>query len=534
MFGGLSAIRCACFVLFALACSVATANPHTYVPGHRCYNSPDAYAKPFPDFGNSPVCYWKKVELDTRPPNSDLEVEKGVFSGDETIDSVARQSVQSVTLSYDGTTTYQTIDGIGASIVYFGNWITFHPNKGEIFDLLFTELKPSVLRIRNHYNSENEFQNSEELMSTDEEIVKAAQARLGNSIEVMMSSWSPPAELKKNEALKQGADKTQNTLKKWAGGWFYYNRFAKHWADSLSAYSARGIVPKWISPQNEPDFSTENFESCLFGEEESSDYPSYFTAFIRVARRMWWLNIDTTVIGPESSGYDSFLEDSSVGTWMQTVANHLYKAGDNYKEPGFYTNLESHLRNGRAAAEARGVSKIYMTEFANLVPHELEDPLDFARVVHMTLTLGNAAMYLNWDLMWGAGFDEGSLTLVENPFDTASWTTTAGYYTTGTFWWFSHFSRYIRPGSVRVECSLTGDTDDVLSLCFKGDGASFVVIVMNLSESEVSLDLQGLPSGATQTETSNLESNSRTIVSPIVDATARELAPKSIMTIYTV
>lgn len=38
--------------------------------------------------------------------------------------------------------------------------------------------------------------------------------------------------------------------------------------------------------------------------------------------------------------------------------------------------------------------RIFMTEFANLANHEYTDPMDLAKTIYKTLTIADAAMYL--------------------------------------------------------------------------------------------------------------------------------------------
>lgn len=145
----------------------------------------------------------------------------------------------------------QHMFGIGGSLAFFTNFITEHPNANLIYDAIFSELRPSVLRLRNSYDQPNQYLTAEQILDNDRKLVEAAYARLGdNKPQILMSSWTPPVALKKNGKLTGGGPDA--VLKKDASGQFIYKKFAQYWLDSLKEYGRLGIVPRWISIQNEP------------------------------------------------------------------------------------------------------------------------------------------------------------------------------------------------------------------------------------------------------------------------------------------
>ena len=69
----------------------------------------------------------------------------------------------------------------------------------------------------------------------------------------MVTSWGPPAYLKSNNDRGNGG-----TLKYTVSGsnvLFDYAGFAHWWNKSLDEYNENGIFPKYISIQNEPDWT---------------------------------------------------------------------------------------------------------------------------------------------------------------------------------------------------------------------------------------------------------------------------------------
>ena len=83
-------------------------------------------------------------------------------------------------------------------------------------------------------------------------------------MKIEMSSWSAPGNLKPSGSLNgyDGHSKSDKTLKKANGdayGAYAYTDFANWWKKSLEAYAAQGIVPDYVSLQNEPDMEA-NYE----------------------------------------------------------------------------------------------------------------------------------------------------------------------------------------------------------------------------------------------------------------------------------
>ena len=46
---------------------------------------------------------------------------------------------------------HQVIEGFGASIAWYENYVTAHPNKAELYDVMFKELDLDFLRLQNWY-----------------------------------------------------------------------------------------------------------------------------------------------------------------------------------------------------------------------------------------------------------------------------------------------------------------------------------------------------------------------------------------------
>lgn len=176
---------------------------------------------------------------------------------------------------------HQTMNGFGGACVYLEKWLTAHPNKEEIYDLIFKDLNPDILCIRN-------------------------------------SSWSPPAYLKKNGVLNGG------TLPQ-AEGEFVYDEFAWWWYDSIVAYTKIGISPTYISMQNDPDYENTALSKL---HEKLKDYPE--KPLIPAP--------EVTGAGADNFQYHVDTLDRSI---FDIYAYHLYNGGQRSDPDAFNTNLEA-------------------------------------------------------------------------------------------------------------------------------------------------------------------------------------------------
>ena len=164
---------------------------------------------------------------------------------------------------------HQTMEGFGAAGSWYEDWLTNHPLKSELYDILFGELGLDIYRVRNCYDQDY----YEDYMLRTSEIITEGELSLGRPIKVMMSSWSPPAYLKDNN------DTVGGTLRKDpCDGEFMYEEFAKWWYDSLVEWSSHDVNATYLNIQNEPDY-VGSWDTCLFLPTETEDAAGYNLAF---------------------------------------------------------------------------------------------------------------------------------------------------------------------------------------------------------------------------------------------------------------
>jgi glucuronoarabinoxylan endo-1,4-beta-xylanase len=364
---------------------------------------------------------------------------------------------QTATVSVNAGSKAQTITGFGAAIAYFDNWLTAHPNKADLYKLVFSDLNLQILRIRNVFGYTNS------TITDIQEIVQQGNLSLGHPVEVLMSSWSPPANLKANGITNGG------TLLN-VGGKFVYTDFAQWWYDSLLSYAQAGITPTYISMQNEPDYENAGWDTCILKNVESTTYPGYGVALSTLYTKLQLLANRPKILGPEVTGvgFNNFQNytNNLNRALLDGYAYHLYNGGDVNNPDSFNVNLNP-LKT--TYTDKPNI----MTEFSGGTWFQT------AWLMQNCLVSGNAAGYLYWDLIWGRPYGTGGLVSVENPWDKTTWTTTTGYLVNPHYYALKHFSKFISKGYSRVDAS-TANTNVRPSAFLSPDGAKLVAVILNV------------------------------------------------------
>jgi glucuronoarabinoxylan endo-1,4-beta-xylanase len=379
---------------------------------------------------------------------------------------VGAQSVHSVEVNVEET--HQTITGFGASLAYYEGWLPAHPNRAEIYDVIFKELSLDILRVRNAYGYDNN------MIGYVKQFASAAQNSLGHPIDIMVTSWGPPGYLKSNNDKGHGG-----TLRYHVNNGkveFDYAGFADWWNASLDNYNANGIYPKYISIQNEPDWEAD-YESCLLQPSEvvnnTDTIAGYNKALDAVYDTVKLRENPPLFLGPECVGIGYYAVENYVNpldlSKLHGIAYHHYHGA----ESGTVENDPFTSADYAKVADFHPEVPHFQTEYSHA------GWFTVAGMMFQSLTQGNATAWLYWDLAW----ENGGLVNLHFPWDRNRWTTTKGYNRTKDFYVFKHYSAFIHPGWKRIGTS--GDSELLKTASFlssTGDSATFVAI--NRSETD--------------------------------------------------
>jgi glucuronoarabinoxylan endo-1,4-beta-xylanase len=415
---------------------------------------------------------------------------------------------------------HQRLEGFGASIAWHLDRVAGNPAPG-LYETLFPELGLDILRLRNRYQR-SEVDDRD--LGQEVEILRRATQVLGHPPRILMSSWAPPAALKANGQERCRANK-DCTLRR-EGGRFVYEKFGDYWRDSLAHYATLGILPEWVSIENEPSFIPPDWEGCRFDPTESADYPGYDRALAAVHAKIAALPRPPKLLGPEVLGIhhgllERYLAPMNVDL-VDGIAHHLYEMGDDkiwdWRNPGpdsFVDEMQG------VAAAARG-KPLFQTEFSTQDDHGVDGGFETAWLIHHSLVEEGAVAFLYWDLVWQPS---GGLVSVSG----------RSYKIRDQYYALRHYARFTDPGYVRV--GARSDAAPVRASAFLSpDGAQLAVVVLNTGKApaDVRVDAGGFAparSAVTRTVFHPPRSETWTDLGPLAPGGSVPLPPRSVATV---
>jgi glucosylceramidase len=269
------------------------------------------------------------------------------------------------------------------------------------------------------------------------------------SIKIMGSPWSPPTWMKTNQNSKGGSLKPQ-----------YYDAYAKYFVKYVQAMATEGIVIDAITVQNEP-LHPGNNPSLLM---EASDQAIFIKNHLGPAFKA--NNITTKIIiydhNADRTDYPiSILNDLDAKKYIDGSAFHLY--GGNI---GDLSKVHT----------AHPDKNLYFTEQWVGSNEKFEDNLKWhTREIIIGATRNWCKTVLEWNLAANSNLEPhtdggcteclGALTIDGNTV-----TRNVAYYI------IAHASKFVRPGSTRVNSNYLSDLPNV---AFKAPNGDIIVIVLN-------------------------------------------------------
>lgn len=286
--------------------------------------------------------------------------------------------------------------------------------------------------------------------------IKRALETAGGNIKIYASPWSPPAWMKTNNDMLHGGKLKPEYSQTWAD---YFVKYVK-------AYEKEGI-PIWgLTVQNEA-MAVQVWESCIFTAEEERD-------FVR------------DYLGPTLK--ENGLSDLKLMIWDHNRGIMYQRAEVVYDDPeasqyvygmAFHYYVGDHYDNVRLVHDAFPDKKLIYTEAG--MNGEWETGVRVAKNIIMDLnnwtngwTYWNLLLDENRGPRHAGGLGGTSIVTVD--------TKTGELFFHPPFYFFGHFSRFIRPGAKRIAC--TSNSDDFLATAFINTDNEVAVVIQNISDEE--------------------------------------------------
>jgi len=282
---------------------------------------------------------------------------------------------------------------------------------------------------------------------TTDELATAQQA-VARGVSVWAAPWSPPAAWKSNDSLDQGGQ----LLPAYLGAW------ADRLASFVRAMADAGVPLVALSAQNEPGFAAD-WETCDW-------QPADLTAFVSgsLIPSLATAGLTIPIIAPETSDWNKFDRFANAIVADSLAVGHIHA-------------LATHSYGGAAhhvpAVDAAGVP-VWETEYSD--ENSATDPgmgsaLKVAAKIHVDLVTGNAAAWHYWWLNPSGPAGNGALTdgvnLTKRAFVLGNW------------------SRFVRPGFVRVEATQSPTANVLVSAFADLVTGRLVVVAVNASTADV-------------------------------------------------
>lgn len=385
---------------------------------------------------------------------------------------------------------YQTVEGIGGGIANYEQWYCQHPNKKELFDLVFKDLEISMIRIGNWYEKKVSNENPD-ILKQQKEIMDAATQRLGRrNFSVMMSNWLVTPDLI-DRPKEKGA-----TLKRNNEGNYMYKEFGEWCRMTLKAYQEADMAPDYLSMMNEPDGdNSAGTKICLGYGTDDSKKANYGKALEATYEALKDVSNRPKLIGPEVLGigygtFSNYYRDLNPDL-LDAAAFHCYHGGNisDYKDNDRYSSAHAFKTEFQNLARQVGNKSIMMTENCSYHPTVPADAVNIAHFISNSFRYANATVYLHWALLWGyADADElkkggDGCIAVEWPWSSSRWTTEKGYAVRSEFYGLKHFTKYVKPGWRRI--GVDYELKEVEAVAFQDpDEYQIAVVLINYSDQE--------------------------------------------------
>lgn len=388
------------------------------------------------------------------------------------------------TLNVDPGVTYQVISGFGGANQMWGTQFPNAADMQKAFGLGDDDLGLSIFRIRVPSNP-----------SEWSLIVDVTKEAILHGATVLASPWSPPPALKSNGSDVGGRLLEEN-----------FEAFANHLNDFIDFMASNGAPIDAISLQNEPDIQV-SYESCDWSSSTMRTFLKEYGGRINGVR----------IAAPESFNFNqaytnAILNDDEAAAHLDIVAGHIYGGG--------LAPFPVALEKGK---------EVWMTEYllnqnATNAWSELEEAVIWDETLQMLGTI-HEAMTHNWNAyVWWYLKRYYSFIGDGTQGTTSGEVLKRGYA-------FSHFSKFVRPGFVRVEAEFAYNAQVT---AYKGDGKTVVVLVNPTTTpiANIALTIDGTaPTSVTRYETTLTSNRTQTTIQAEEGNLVLTLAPKSVSTI---
>jgi glucuronoarabinoxylan endo-1,4-beta-xylanase len=298
-----------------------------------------------------------------------------------------------------------------------------------------------------------------------------AKLKAGGINTFIITSWSPPAWMKRNLSLdhKEQAiewENTDNILEP-----YYYDEFAESIAALVKAFKQKcDIDITAVGLQNEPFFNEPYPSAIISGERFAELIKITGDRFAEEGLGDVGFFMPEQVFGIGWGGYSNegylaaLKANQEADEYCDFFAVHGYDGSG--ITPGFpnYSNWAGLWEDVR---EGDNPKEMWMTE-TEIKYEGYESAMQFAGALHGSLWAGNISLWTNYNF--------GGVQLKKNE-------------PNSTYYASMNYFRFIHPGAIRLDSE--SDSPDILATAFENSDGEMVVVLINKSNSATATRLVG-------------------------------------------
>ncbi|MFZ4543170.1 MAG: glycoside hydrolase family 30 protein [Saprospiraceae bacterium] len=412
---------------------------------------------------------------------------------------------------------FQTITGFGGSFTESTAYLLYKlspANRKKILEAYFGEDGANYSLTRTHINScdfslkqyayamkEADFNLEHFSIQPDKEnhlieLISEAKSISKTGFNIIASPWTAPPWMKDN--------------KKWVGGKLlpeYYNCWALYYSKYIDAYKKEGIDIWGLTVVNEPHGNGNNWESMLFSPEEMTNFVQYHMGPVLEANgksKVKILGYDQNRAGLQE-WVDEMYKDKQTSKYYSGTAIHWYESTfEVFPQELQYAHKKApdkHLIQTEACVDSE-------------IPHWHDDAWywskeatdwgwDWAsekeKYLHPKYAPVNryATDIIGCLNNWVDGWVDWNMVLDRQggPNWFKNWCTAPvivdpekdEVYFTPLYYTMAHFSKFIRPGAVKIACKI--ENESVIATAAKNPDGNIAVVIFNPTDEKYTIEI---------------------------------------------
>lgn len=394
-----------------------------------------------------------------------------------------------------------------------------------------------------------------------------AQAAKQRGVEnLLLFSISPPVQFTKN-GLAFGAGGTE--LGKLNLQSDKYSAFADFLTEVAKNYNQSGLPVNYISPINEPQWNWiagSNGEASQEGS--SATNAEAFEVVKQLNTQILSKNLNTKVAFGEAAAHNFVYSSVSGNPDRSDVANYFWNPSSAgylgsfsgvekiisshsyFSQPDVASLISNRVNLANRIAGVNPALNYWQSEYCILSGEDnisgngrdlgINSALYIARIIHTDLALGNASSWQWWLSVSPSDYKDGLVYVSDlngNMGELSSTKNDGLIYKSKMLWALGNYSRFVRPGMIRVDASIQNNTDPAIAanglmISAYKDAASkqLVIVVVNMSANDQKINLGGISFSNSILKTYTTSSNQDLTYSQVQATSKIIIGGKSIVT----